>query len=97
MGNCNIYNAILSSVMTEKSSNLMEVNKYTFKVRRDATKAMVTQSVEKLLNAKVVNVRIINMTGKRKHFRGMIGKLSDYKKAIVTLAKGEKLDIEFGE
>jgi len=87
------YDIILSPVITEKSSMASEANQVVFKVRRDATKPEIKAAIEKLFKVKVVGVNTLLRKGKTKQFRGVKGKQQDLKKAIVTLADGEKIDV----
>jgi large subunit ribosomal protein L23 len=88
-----MYDSILTPVVTEKSHMAAELNKFTFKVATWATKSQIKAAVEKLFETKVVKVNIINVKGKVKRFRGKIGKRKDEKKAIVTLAEGQSIDV----
>jgi large subunit ribosomal protein L23 len=87
------YDVILSPVITEKSSMASEANQVVFKVRRDATKPEIKAAIEQLFKVKVVGVNTLLRKGKTKQFRGVKGKQQDIKKAIVTLAEGEKIDV----
>ncbi|HLC08669.1 MAG TPA: 50S ribosomal protein L23 [Methyloceanibacter sp.] len=87
------YDIILSPVITEKSSMASEANQVVFKVRRDATKPEIKAAIEQLFKVKVVGVNTLLRKGKTKQFRGVKGKQQDIKKAIVTLAEGEKIDV----
>ena len=87
------YDIILSPVITEKSSLASEANQVVFKVRRDATKPEIKAAIEQLFKVKVVGVNTLLRKGKTKQFRGVKGKQQDIKKAIVTLAEGEKIDV----
>ena len=87
------YDVILSPVITEKSSMASEANQVVFKVRRDATKPEIKAAIEQLFKVKVVGVNTLLRKGKAKQFRGVKGKQQDVKKAIVTLAEGEKIDV----
>ena len=87
------YDIILSPVITEKSSMASEANQVVFKVRRDATKPEIKAAIEQLFKVKVVGVNTLLRKGKTKQFRGVKGKQQDMKKAIVTLAEGEKIDV----
>jgi large subunit ribosomal protein L23 len=87
------YDIILSPVITEKSSMASEANQVVFKVRRDATKPEIKAAIEQLFKVKVVGVNTLLRKGKAKQFRGVKGKQQDIKKAIVTLADGEKIDV----
>jgi len=68
----------------------------TFKVRMDATKPQIKAAIEKLFKVKVTAVNTLRQQGKVKRFRGKIGRRSDYKKAIVSLAEGETIDVTTG-
>lgn len=90
------YDVILSPVVTEKSSMGSEHNQVTFKVATDATKPEIKAAVEGLFGVKVEKVNTLNVKGKVKRFRGVKGRRKDEKKAIVTLAEGEMLDVSTG-
>ena len=90
------YDAILSPVITEKATMLSEQNKVVFRVAKDATKVEIAEAIESLFKVNVVKVNTINVKGKTKRFRGRVGKRSDVKKAIVTLAEGQSIDITTG-
>ncbi|MFP6743090.1 MAG: 50S ribosomal protein L23 [Alphaproteobacteria bacterium] len=90
------YDVILAPVVTEKSTQGAEYNQLTFRVTRDATKREIKAGIEELFGVKVTKVNTLNMRGKIKRFRGRLGKRADYKKAIVTLAEGERIDITTG-
>ena len=90
------YDTILSPVITEKSTLLSEQNKVVFKVADDASKDEIAAAVEALFNVKVTKVNTLNVKGKTKRFRGRPGRRSDVKKAIVTLAEGQSIDISTG-
>lgn len=90
------YDTILSPVITEKSTLLSEQNKVVFKVANDATKDEIAAAVEELFKVKVTKVNTIVTKGKTKRFRGIVGRRSDVKKAIVTLAEGQSIDITTG-
>ena len=90
------YDTILSPVITEKATMLSEHNKVVFRVAQDATKAQIAEAVEALFKVNVVKVNTLNLKGKTKRFRGHLGKRSDVKKAIVTLADGQSIDITTG-
>ena len=83
-------------VITEKSTMGSEHNQITFKVPLDATKPEIKAAVEKLFNVKVTAVNTIRQKGKVKRFRGRIGRRSDYKKAMVSLAEGQSIDVTTG-
>lgn len=90
------YDVILSPVVTEKATAASEKNKVVFKVRLDATKTEIKNAVEKLFEVKVTRVNTLTRKGKNKVFRGRPGRQSDLKKAIVTLAEGQTIDITTG-
>jgi large subunit ribosomal protein L23 len=84
---------IVKPVISEKSTGLLEDNKYTFWVSTDANKVEVKQAVENLFKVKVEKVNTMNVKGKRKRVRQFVGKTPDRKKAIVTLREGDKIEI----
>ena len=90
------YDVIVSPVITEKATALSEQNKVVFKVRSDATKPQIKEAVEKLFDVKVKSVNTLVTKGKVKMFRGMRGQRSDVKKAVVTLAEGQTIDVTTG-
>jgi large subunit ribosomal protein L23 len=90
------YDVILSPVITEKATKLTETNQVVFRVALDATKPKIAKAVEDLFKVKVIGVNTVRVKGKTKAFRGRPYKRSDYKKAIVTLAEGQQIDITTG-
>lgn len=90
------YDVLLAPHITEKATLAAEHNQVTFKVRTDATKPEIKAAVETLFNTKVKAVNTILTKGKTKMFRGRKGTRSDIKKAIVTLAEGQSIDIAAG-
>ena len=90
------YDVIVSPVITEKATNLSEQNKVVFKVRSNATKPQIKEAVEKLFDVKVKSVNTLVTKGKVKIFKGTRGQRSDVKKAIVTLAEGQSIDVTTG-
>ncbi|HET7335760.1 MAG TPA: 50S ribosomal protein L23 [Rhizomicrobium sp.] len=90
------YDVILSPVITEKATKLTEVNQVIFRVRLDATKPAIHKAVEALFKVKVTAVNTLRVKGKTKMARGRAYARSDYKKAIVTLAEGQQIDITTG-
>lgn len=90
------YDVIIAPVITEKSTNLSELNKVVFKVAIDATKPQIKTAVEKLFDVKVKAVNTTILKGKTKVFRGVRGRRSDVKKAIVTLEEGHSIDVTTG-
>lgn len=87
-----IYNIILSPIITEKATLVTQYNQYTFEVLRTACKPEIKHAVEKLFGVSVENVQTLIVKGKRKVFKGRRGIRSDYKKAIVTLKEGQTID-----
>ncbi len=90
------YDVILSPIITEKATRMTEFNTVTFKVRVEATKPQIKAAVEALFNVKVTGVNTIVQKGKTKKWKGAPYKRSDVKKAIVTLAEGEQIDVTSG-
>ena len=90
------YDAILSPVITEKATLLSEQNKVVFRVANDATKDEIAAAVEALFKVNVTKVNTLVQKGKTKRFRGRLGRRNDVKKAIVTLAEGQSIDVTTG-
>ena len=90
------YDTILSPVITEKATRTSEYNQVTFKVPLTATKPQIKAAVEALFKVKVKAVNTLLVQGKTKIFRGEPGKRSDWKKAMITLADGHKIDVTTG-
>jgi|SRR5687767_1222286 large subunit ribosomal protein L23 len=90
------YTRITSPIITEKSTMLSEQNKVVFRVPLDATKPQIKEAVEALFKVNVMSVNTIVVKGKTKQFRGIPGKRSDVKKAIVTLKDGQSIDVTTG-
>ena len=90
------YDVILAPHITEKSTLLSEHNGVVFKVAKDASKPEIKAAVEALFNVKVTGVNTIITKGKTKRWKGQAYQRSDAKKAIVTLAEGETIDITSG-
>jgi large subunit ribosomal protein L23 len=91
-----LYDVILAPVVTEKSTRVSEHNQVIFKVRKDATKPEIKAAVEGLFGVKVTAVNTLVQKGKMKRFRGRVGFRSDVKKAVVTLAEGQSIDVTTG-
>ena len=87
------HDLLIAPVISEKSYGLLDENKYTFLVPPTANKSEIKIAVEKLFNVKVTNVNTVNRQGKRKRTRYGYGKRKDTKRAIVTLASGDRIDI----
>ena len=90
------YDTILGPVITEKSTQGSEFNQVTFRVPLTATKPQIKAAVEDLFKVKVTGVNTLRTRGKVKQFRGRLGKRPDVKKAIVTLAEGDSIDVTTG-
>ena len=90
------YQIILNPLVTEKSTQQSEYNKMVFSVPVNATKLEVKSSIEKIFSVKVMAVNTILLKGKVKRFKGVLGKRSNTKKAIVTLAPGNTIDLSAG-
>ena len=87
------HEIIIRPIVSERSFDLMEENKYTFEVSRDANKYQIKDAVEELFNVKVTSVNTINVKPKTKRVRYVAGKTRQWKKAIVTLAEGDSIEI----
>ena len=88
------HDIIQRASLTEKASLLGEKqNKYVFRVSPRANKIQIKHAVERLFQKKVVNVNTCNYAGKQKRVRGPLGRRAHWKKAIVTLAEGEKIEL----
>ena len=90
------YDAIVAPVITEKATLASESNQFVFKVARNATKPQIKAAIEHLFDVKVTAVNTLLRKGKRKVFRGVRGRQQDMKKAIVTLADGDRIDMTTG-
>ena len=91
-----LYDKIISPVITEKSTNLSEQNKIVFKINKNANKKSVKKSIEKIFKVNVIKVNIINKKTRIKLTRGRKVKVTGYKKAIITLKKGQSIDLSTG-
>jgi len=96
MDKIHIYDKILFPVVTEKSTNLSELNKITFKVPDGANKKNLKKNIEKIFKVNVTKINIINKQNRTKLTRGKKVKVSGYKKAIITLKKGQSIDLTTG-
>ena len=90
------YKIILKPIVTEKATKLSEFNKVVFEVASTTNKIDIKNAVEKLFSVKVKAVNIINIKGKVKRFKGVLGKRKDSKKAVITLEEGNTIDISAG-
>ena len=91
-----MYDKLVRPVITEKSMLASEAGKIVFRVPLDASKEAIKAAVEAIFSVKVVKVNTIRQFGKVKRFRGYEGRRSDYKKALVTLAEGQNIDVTTG-
>ena len=91
-----MYDTLLRPVITEKSMGASESGKVVFTVPLSATKDDIKAAVEAIFNVKVKKVNTVKQDGKVKRFRGYEGVRSDYKKAIITLADGQNIDVTAG-
>ena len=89
----NPRDVLIRPIITEKTSQMMQENKYTFQVPLDANKVEIRQAVEAVFGVKVVNVNTIRVMGKTKRMGKYVGKRSDYKKAIVKLSEGNTIPL----
>ena len=87
---------IISPNVTEKATSLSEYNKIVFKVHKGANKNSIKKSIEKIFKVKVVKVNTINLKGKSKMVKNKKAYKPSYKKAIVTLKKGQSIDLSTG-
>ena len=96
MEKIHLYDKILSPVVTEKSTNLSELNKIILKVPDGANKKNLKKNIEKIFKVNVTKINIINKQNRTKVTRGRKVKVSGYKKAIITLKKGQSIDLTTG-
>ena len=96
MNKLDLYDKILSPIVTEKSTNLSEQNKIIFKVPVKANKKNLKTNIEKIFKVNVTKINIINKKNRIKLTRGKKVKVSGFKKAIVTLKKGQNIDLTTG-
>ena len=92
----NLLDTIVSPVITEKATSLSEFNKIVFKVHKGANKYSIKKSVEKIFKVNVIKINTINLKGKTKLVRGKKSTKSGFKKAIITLKKGQSIDLATG-
>jgi large subunit ribosomal protein L23 len=94
MNEAKLYSIIRAPLVSEKTARLQEVsNKYVFEVATDATKADIKTAIEKLFAVKVEAVNVVNVKGKNKAFKFRMGRRADSRKAYVTLAEGQSIDV----
>ena len=96
MSKLHLYDKILSPIVTEKSTNLTEHNKIVFKVPSSANKINLKKNIEKIFKVNVTKINIINKQNRTKLTRGRKVKVSGFKKAIITLKKGQSIDLTTG-
>ena len=96
MSRLHLYDKILSPVVTEKSTNLSEHNKIVFKVPSSANKFSLKKNIKKIFKVNVTKINIINKQNRTKLTRGRKVKVSGFKKAIITLKKGQSIDLTTG-
>ena len=96
MEKLHLYDKILSPLLTEKTTNLSEQNKVVFKVPASANKKNLKTNIEKLFKLNVTKINIINKQNRTKLTRGKKVKVSGFKKAIITLKKGQSIDLTTG-
>jgi len=96
MDKLHLYDKILSPLVTEKTTNLSEQNKIVFKVPASADKKNLKSNIEKIFKVNVIKINIINKQNRTKLTRGKKVKVSGFKKAIITLKKGQSIDLTTG-
>ena len=90
------YQVVLNPVITEKATQMSEFNKMVFSVPLSASKVEIKLSIEKIFSVKVKSVNTILLKGKVKRFKGILGRRVNTKKAIITLAPGNTIDLSVG-
>ena len=96
MDKIHLYDKILSPMLTEKTTNLSEQNKVVFSVPREANKTNLKKNIEKIFKVNVTKINIVNKQNRTKAVRGKKVKVQGYKKAIITLKKGQSIDLTTG-
>ena len=96
MNKFNMLDTIVSPIITEKATSLSEFNKIVFRVHKGSSKNSIKKSIEKIFKVNVIKVNTINLKGKTKLVRNKKAYKSGYKKAIVTLKKGQNIDLATG-
>jgi len=96
MNKIHLYDTVISPIVTEKSTNLSEQNKIVFKVSSKANKKNLKKNIEKIFKVDVTKINIINKKTREKSTRGRKVKVVGYKKAIITLKKGQNIDLTTG-
>ena len=96
MEKLHLYDKILSPLVTEKSTNLSDQNKIIFKVNKKANKKNLKKNIEKIFKVNVTKINIINKKSRIKTTRGKKIRVKGFKKAIITLKKGQNIDLTTG-
>ena len=96
MKKINYLDSIINPIITEKATSLSEQNKVVFKVHNDASKKSIKKNIEKIFKVSVIRVNTVNKKSKTKIVRGKLAKKKGYKKAVVTLKKGQSIDFATG-
>ena len=96
MEKLHLYDKILSPLLTEKTTNLSDQNKIVFKVPSSANKKNLKTNIEKIFKVNVTKINIINKQNRTKTARGKKVRIAGYKKAIITLKKGQSIDLTTG-
>ena len=96
MDKIHLYDKILFPMVTEKSTNLSDMNKVVFKVPESANKKNLKKNIEKIFKVNVTKINIINKQNRTKITRGKKVRVSGFKKAIITLKKGQSIDLTTG-
>ena len=92
----NMLDTIVSPVITEKATSLSEFNKIVFRVHKGSNKNSIKKSIEKIFKVNVIKINTVNLRGKTKLVKGKKSSRPGYKKAIVTLKKGQSIDLATG-
>ena len=96
MKKINYIDSIISPIITEKATSQSEQNKVTFKIHKNASKKSIKKSIEKLFKVNVIKINIINKQNRKVVKRGKKVNIQGYKKAIITLKKGQSIDLTTG-
>jgi len=96
MSRFHLYDKIISPLVTEKTTNLSEQNKIVFKVPSNANKKNLKKNIEKIFKVNITKINIINKQNRVKFTRGRKVRVSGFKKAIITLKKGQSIDLTTG-
>ena len=96
MNKISLYDKILSPIVTEKSTNISDQNKIVFKVPSKANKKNLKKNIEKIFKVNVTKINILNKKNRIKIIRGKKIKIKGFKKAIITLKKGQNIDLTTG-